>query len=283
MRIEWRYLDLIKKALLYLLWKDPGMPFSVAYNMRQGGFRDYIAESEMETLKNFDNYLNQFNLYLMFDCNSENSTKNFGKMLPHLSDSMISLKRFDNIQYCAEYILQNDIPGDFIETGVWRGGACIFMRAILEAYGIKDRKVFVADSFKGLPSPDTSKYPQDAGDYLHETAFLAVDRATVESRFAAYNLLDSQVRFIEGWFEDTMPSAPIDNLAILRLDGDMYGSTMIVLENLYQKLSPGGFCIIDDYCLPKCRQAVHDYFEKVSISPSLVTVDNSCIYWQKQN
>jgi len=281
MRIEWRYLDLMKKAILHLVWNDPGIPFSVVYNMKHGGFRDYIAEPEMQTLKSFEEYLKQFNLYLMFNCNSENTTKNVGKMLPHFSDSMLSLKRFDNIQYCAEYVLQNNVPGDFIETGVWRGGACIFMRAILEAYGIKDRNVFVADSFKGLPPPDTTKYPDDAGDYLHEMDFLAIDRADVEARFAAYGLLDGQVKFIEGWFEDTMPSAPVESLAILRLDGDMYGSTMVVLEHLYPKLSPGGFCIIDDYCLPNCRQAVHDYFRKVNISPTLVNVDSICVYWQK--
>src|SRR5258707_5801015 len=91
-----------------------------------------------------------------------------GLLWPACAHTMIGLKRLDNIQFCIEQVLAHNVPGDLIETGVWRGGACILMRAVLKAHGVTDRRVFVADSFEGLPMPDTEKYRQDAGDKLYE-------------------------------------------------------------------------------------------------------------------
>ena len=76
--------------------------------------------------------------------------------------SMLPLARFDNLQSCILDVLADRIPGDFIETGVWRGGATIFMRAVLKVLGVIDRKVWAADSFEGLPKPDAEKYPLEA-------------------------------------------------------------------------------------------------------------------------
>lgn len=217
----------------------------------------------------------------MYDCNLPSIAEKAGKLNAYFSDTMVSMKRLDSLQYCVESVLQRSIPGDFIETGVWRGGCCVLMRAVLEAYGCKDRTVYVADSFQGLPAPDTDRYPRDAGQFLHEIGLLAVKREEVEKRFKTYGLLDDQVKFIEGWFEDTLPVVQIEQLAILRLDGDMYGSTMVALENLYPKLSSGGFCIIDDYCIDNCAQAVHDYRNKNGISSRLIPIDDYSVYWEK--
>ena len=82
-----------------------------------------------------------------------------GRMWPGYAHTMIGLKRLDNLQFCVESVIREGIDGDLIETGVWRGGACIFMRAILAAYAIEDRKVYVADSFEGMPKPDVEKFP----------------------------------------------------------------------------------------------------------------------------
>jgi hypothetical protein len=104
-------------------------------------------------------------------------------------------------------------------------------RRLLAAYGVEDRKIYVADSFDGLPKPDTVKYPVDKDDthYTHYL-YLAVSREEVENNFRKYGLLDDQVVFLEGWFKDTLCQAPIEKLSILRLDGDMYGSTIESLE-----------------------------------------------------
>ena len=93
---------------------------------------------------------------------------------PSLAHTMIGVKRLNNLQHCVEEVIKNGVPGDFIETGVWRGGASIFMRSILLAYGVTDRKVWVADSFEGLPEPDAEKYPADKGDLHHKQPALAI-------------------------------------------------------------------------------------------------------------
>ncbi|MCC6805131.1 MAG: class I SAM-dependent methyltransferase [Anaerolineae bacterium] len=196
--------------------------------------------------------------------------------------TMIGMKRLNNVQFCVEAALANNIPGDMIETGVWRGGACIFMRGVLKAYGVTDRVVWVADSFEGLPPPNLKKYPEDVGLNLHLFPQLAVSLEQVQANFQRYDLLDDQVRFLKGWFRDTLPSAPIEQLAVLRLDGDLYESTMDALVNLYPKVAPGGYVIIDDYgVVEACRKAVHDYHHVHNLRVKLHPIDGAGVYWQK--
>ncbi len=195
---------------------------------------------------------------------------------------MIGMKRLDNIQFCVNDVIQKKIPGDLIETGVWRGGATIFMRAILKAHNISDRSVWVADSFEGLPMPNADEYPLDAGDKHHKFSELAISVEQVQLNFEKYGLLDQQVKFLKGWFRDTLPKAPIEKLAVLRLDGDMYESTMDALNALYPKLSIGGYLIIDDYgAVPGCKKAIHDYREKHQILDGIITIDWTGAFWKK--
>jgi len=195
---------------------------------------------------------------------------------------MIGLKRLENIQFCVEDVIRRQVPGDLIETGVWRGGATIFMRAILKAYNIIDRNVWVADSFEGLPPPNPDKYPMDTGDKLHQFNELAISMEQVQSNFEKYDLLDQQVRFLKGWFRDTLPLAPIEKLAVLRLDGDMYESTMDSLNALYPKLSIGGYLIVDDYgAIPGCKKAINDFREKYKIPDEIIPIDWTGVFWQK--
>ena len=155
------------------------------------------------------------------------------------------------------------------------------MRGILKAWSVADRKVWVADSFEGLPAPDIKAFPQDAGDIHHTLDFLKVSLKTVRENFARYGLLDDQVIFLKGWFKDTLPSAPIESLAVLRLDGDMYESTISALDSLYEKVSPGGFVIVDDYCIRSCAEAVHDYRAQHAINEPIIDIDGTGVYWRK--
>jgi macrocin-O-methyltransferase TylF-like protien len=200
---------------------------------------------------------------------------------PSLAHTMIGQHRMANVRQAVETVVEEGVPGDLIETGVWRGGACIFMRAILQAYGIRDRRVFVADSFAGLPPPDAQRYPADAGDPHHTYTPLAVPMEQVQANFAKYDLLDEQVVFLKGWFKDTLPQAPIERLAVLRLDGDMYESTMDALSALYDKVSPGGFIIVDDYALAGCKQAVHDFRTARGAEEPMIAIDSISVYWRK--
>jgi O-methyltransferase/8-demethyl-8-(2,3-dimethoxy-alpha-L-rhamnosyl)tetracenomycin-C 4'-O-methyltransferase len=199
---------------------------------------------------------------------------------PSLAFSMIGSARMRNLRYACETVILDGVAGDFIETGVWRGGACILMRGILEAHGDTARRVFVADSFAGLPPPDPVGFPADAGDTHHTFAQLRVSRADVEENFRRFGLLDERVVFLEGWFKDTLPSAPIDRLAVLRLDGDMYESTIEALDALYHKVSHGGFVIVDDYFLPPCAKAVHDFRDRYAITSPILPIDGRGTYWR---
>ena len=201
---------------------------------------------------------------------------------PTDAETMVGLKRLNNIEECVAEVIHRDIPGDLVEAGVWRGGASIMMRAVLAAYGDRTRRVWLADSFQGLPKPDTAKYPADAGDpHWKLSSYLGVPIEEVQENFRRYELLDDRVRFLVGWFKDTLPSAPISSIGVLRVDGDMYQSTMDVLINLYHRVSLGGYVIIDDYgAIPNCRAAVHDFRESHGITEEIERIDWTGVYWQ---
>jgi O-methyltransferase len=195
---------------------------------------------------------------------------------------MVGLHRLDNIADAIRTVIHEDVPGDFIETGVWRGGASIFARAALEAYGDAVRRVWLADSFRGLPKPDPS-YPADAGINLHKFKELAVSVDQVRANFKRYGLLDERVVFLEGWIKDSLPT--IDDrqqFSVVRLDGDLYESTAQSLEHLYPKLSSGGFVLVDDYGdVPACAKAVDEFRETNNIEVPLDRVDRSGVFWRK--
>ena len=216
-----------------------------------------------------------------------NDTGQHGRELgldwPAEAETMIGMQRLTSLQHCVETALAEDIPGDLIECGVWRGGACILMRAVLAAYGDETRRVWLADSFQGVPRSDPANYQADKGIRAEFAAgILGVSEAEVKANFERYGLLDDQVRFLPGWFKETLQDAPIESIAVLRLDGDLYESTIQALDALYPRLSPGGFCVIDDYLsVPACQQAVTDYRAKHEISAAIVDIDGSGVLWRK--
>lgn len=203
--------------------------------------------------------------------------RDLGLDWPLFGYTMIGRKRLDNVQYCLEQILANGVPGDLAETGVWRGGTIIFMRALLAVHGTTDRLVWAADSFEGMPKPVS---PSDGYD-LHSLDYLRVSLEEVKDNIARFGLLDGQVRFLPGWFAETLPQAPIERLALLRVDGDLYSSTMDALRGLYHKVSPGGYVIVDDFhSWEACRRAVTDFCAASRIEPRVQEIDGSAVYWQ---
>jgi O-methyltransferase len=206
-----------------------------------------------------------------------------GKDWPALALTMVGVKRLDNLQHCVLAVLKDGVPGDFIETGIWRGGSVILMRAILKAHGVTDRTVFAADSFEGLPKPDADTYPADKRDPHWTFKELAVSLEQVRANIERYGLLDDRVHFLKGWFKDTLPEAPIEQLAVARLDGDMYESTMTAIEALYPKLQPGGFLIVDDYgAVRGCKRAIEDYRLRCGITEPIEPIDWTGVYWRKR-
>lgn len=266
------YLELLKRVLTGLV-----RPQSLAQADVPAAVRSLAGFGQVEAA------LGQFGLTIARPVEQNLAERVGGTEWIPDGDTMIGLHRLDNIHQCLRTVIEDGVPGDFIETGVWRGGACIFARACLQAYGDTERTVWLADSFQGLPPPTPHKYPADLGD-LHSThPQLAVSRADVEENFRRYGLLDDRVKFLEGWFKDTLAGAPIEKIAVMRLDGDMYESTMDALVGLYDRLSVGGFAIIDDYSWHKpCAMAVEDFRTKHGITEAVIPVDRSAVYWRRE-
>jgi O-methyltransferase len=206
-----------------------------------------------------------------------------GRDWPAVAHTMIGVRRLENVRELVQRVIDESIPGDLAEAGVWRGGCCILMRAVLAANAIKDRKVYAIDSFAGLPPPKPDLFPRDKDLNLHLYPELAVSLEQVKDNFARYGLLDEQVVFVKGLFQDTLPSLDAGPFALIRLDGDLYESTYVALEALYPKLSPGGFIILDDYKLiPSVKAAVLDYRTRMGVESPLHDIDWNAVWWQKE-
>jgi hypothetical protein len=197
--------------------------------------------------------------------------------------TMVGMKRLNSLEKCCLSVIEDGVPGDFVETGTWRGGCGILMRAVLESCSDSQRSVWLFDSFEGLPKPDAAAFPADSDDQFWTfSSYLGVSVDQVKANFRQYELLDDRVRFVKGWFRDTIPSSNMGPISVLRLDGDLYESTIQALDALYPRLSPGGFCIVDDYqAVYACEQAVTDYRAKHGISAEIVDIDGTGVLWRK--
>lgn len=202
-----------------------------------------------------------------------------GKDWPSVAHTMAGAHCLRQVRRAVEHILGNGVPGDLVEAGVWRGGVCILMRALLEVYRDPSRQVWVADSFSGMPESNAAG---DSELALHEfNDVLSVSQDQVEENFRSYGLLDDRVVFLAGWFEDTLPSAPIERIALLRMDADLRTSTSVILENLYDKVSPGGIVVVDDYSLPMCSDAVREFRDARGITDPIHSIDDDAVWWCK--
>jgi O-methyltransferase len=202
-----------------------------------------------------------------------------GVAWPAEAETMVGLKRLNNVAELVYKLLTRKIEGDFVEAGVWRGGVSILIQGILVENGLQDLKhVYVCDSFSGLP-PQKSKVDRQAS--MNNSHFLAVPLEKVKSNFAKYDLLQSNVFFIQGWFDQTLPNLEVEKISLLRIDADFYESTMDVLNNLYHKVSSGGYIVVDDYMIDGCRQAVDEFRSRNGIESALKMIDWTGVYWKK--
>jgi len=208
-------------------------------------------------------------------------------------------ERLLRVDQLYKAVRQQDIPGDVMECGVWRGGVTVYMKALLEAFGDDTRRVWVSDSFNGVPNAarqkdeDNYEVPDDVKEMdrdqwggsatengvdgtMQVKNLLTVEHELVRDNFLRFNLLDDSVKFLPGYFNESLPTVSklgMKKLAILRVDGDLYTSTMDVLLNLYDFVSPGGYVIFDDYPLPQSRRAIEDFFAQKNLDLSLIKTD----------
>jgi len=200
----------------------------------------------------------------------------------YAGDTMIGWKRIDNIAAILADVIQNGIEGDYIETGVWRGGASVFAKGVLSVMEQNSTRIsYVCDSFRGLPPGDKKLHKNDAG--WDTTKYLEVPLEIVANNFMKFGLMDPNVVFAKGFFNETMPplSRLIKKLSVMRLDGDMYESTVDVLYHMYDKLSVGGYVIMDDWTGFPSEDACRDFFKVHGINPEIKKIDEKGAYWQK--
>jgi O-methyltransferase len=266
-----RYLDLMKSALVNLIYPEHELRLDLLE--REGPQPDLsrrlrdIRYTDPETFEALVAH--------------KRDGRNWRGRATRYSHTMVGLRRLENIEYCAARVFADGVAGDFLEAGVCQGGAAIFMRALQVAHGEERRLTWLADSFEGLPAPTLE---QDRGLDLHEAVqpWLAASLAAVQDNFRTYELLSNEVRFLPGWFADTLFDAPVGPLAILRIDADLYLSTRQALEALYDKVEPGGFVIVDDYHIfPPCRAAVDEFRAERGIADPIVRIDWTAVFWRK--
>ena len=289
MSLKHRYIDLLKSSLINLPYLENEVRFLYIFGMLASN-----QHVDQEVVRNIRQRLPEWFqgikaareegkpwwLLNVNDASGGTNTLNLRNVC-EFSHTMVGRKRLDNIEFCLDQIRKDNIPGDLAETGVWRGGACIFMRGYLAAWEIIDRVVWVADSFEGLPVPSML---EDKGcDFsAAKMPVLAITLEEVQENFRRYNLLDNQVQFLKGWFCDTLTTAPIKQLAVLRLDGDLYESTMDAINALYHKVSPGGFIIVDDYGdFEPCRKAITEFRKTHDITDPIEVIDWTGAFWRK--
>jgi O-methyltransferase len=254
------YLDLLEKTLTFSLWPEPPRPVTVIE-------RRHLLSVRIACF--VDRILQKFKLRLCAELNISDAERENGSTYWFwMAHTLVSRKRLRNIRELSFDVVARQIPGAFVECGVWRGGASIYARACLP----EDRKIIMCDSFEGLPfDPDEPRYSQQE--------FLKVGVDEVRQNFKKYDL-ETNLVFVKGYFCDTLKNLK-EPIAILRADGDMYSSTKDILDNLYPYVSSGGYVIIDDYSLEPCAKAVSEYISCHNLKVEIVKIDNMAVYWKK--
>jgi O-methyltransferase len=271
-----RYLDLLKRALVNLIY--PEHELRIELLEEHGRSRGLAGEQLMRDIR----YRQPAEYEDLVASKVDGSVRR--RRPSRFSHTMIGMERLDNLEYCARRVFADGVPGDFLEAGVCQGGAAIFMRGLQVALGQEERRVWLADSFEGLPPPTHEVDRAWDLDWSEERQpWLACDIGAVRDNFRTYGLLDDGVRWLQGWFSDTLPEAPVEQIAILRADADLYQSTREILDSLYHRVSPGGFVVIDDYgAIDACRHAVDEFRAEHGVTDPIRRIDWTGVYWRRE-
>lgn len=196
-----------------------------------------------------------------------------------VAGSIVTLEELRCLRVLADRVIVEGIPGDMLDAGGWRRGACIYLRGVLAARDIRDRRIWALDLFEALPSPD-SEGSGDANGSDRKVNGTAVTLEQAQARFHRYGLFDSQVNFLEGFGRDILPSALIEQLSLLCLGGETYSLTLESLEALYPRVAAGG-CVLLTGFAEEGRKALREYRLREGIEDELHEVDGAAVYWRK--
>jgi O-methyltransferase len=199
--------------------------------------------------------------------------------------TMTSMERVRALIEAVEYLVKNDIPGDFVECGVWRGGSVMAVLETLRRLCRTDRHVWLFDTFSGMTDPDTddtsvfgeiaSEIQDDHKQKGEKWCFASL--ADVQANVKSTEYPEQLLTFAVGPVEETLRRSVPDKIALLRLDTDWYASTKLELHALYPKLASKGVLIIDDYGHWRgAKKAVDEFFQAEEYHPLLQRVDYTC-------
>jgi predicted O-methyltransferase YrrM len=176
------------------------------------------------------------------------------------TETMCSVARLRGLYRALRYVGSQDIAGDVVECGCARGGSAALMALTLRQLG-SQRKVWLFDTFEGLPAPSSHDPDFELADLFTGTCVGGIDE--VRDLFHRLNIADD-VTFVKGLFQETLPATPIQQIAVLHIDGDWYESVKACLESLYDKVVPGGVIQLDDYGYWQgARKAVDEFLARV--------------------
>lgn len=195
----------------------------------------------------------------------------YDELIQDLINDKITMVPFDLFKTVLRNFSKiNEIDGDIVECGCWRGGFSIFLSHVFQ-----DRNIWVSDSFEGFQPLENAKYNYDkerhTSYYTHNAIGpLAISLEEVQSHFKNYNLEDQdRIKFLKGFVKNTLPTSGIEKIALLRIDVDAFSATLEVLEELYDKVQPGGYIIFDDACLYETFDAIKVFFNQRNLPKHL--------------
>ena len=201
--------------------------------------------------------------------------------------TMTSSERIWSLLRAVDYVVDQPVPGDFVECGVWRGGSVMAMARRLQERGDASRNLWLYDTYEGMTPPTENDVEAISGrtaqDLLNTTAIADGNNVwciagidDVRANIARTGYPDSQIAFVKGDVAQTLQESVPESIALLRLDTDWYESTRVGLETLYPRLAIGGVCILDDYGhWQGARKAVDEYFATQSRKPLMMPIDFS--------
>jgi O-methyltransferase len=217
--------------------------------------------------------------------------KNIFHIMPY---SLVGVGGLEVTYRAVKDVCERNIRGDLIELGVARGGCAALMASIAfnkEICGEIDRKLWLFDSYEGLPDPTDMDFNPDLGDGtgdharpLPKGSCLGQLNEVQDLMFKKNDFPKEKIEFIKGWFDKTVPvtKKDIQEIAVLRIDGDWYESTKCCLENLYENVTAGGYVIIDDYqsCYG-CKRAVDEFIQNRRLNPDIKFDGRGGCYFKK--
>jgi len=193
-------------------------------------------------------------------------------LMKDLIENKITMVRSDEFKTIFNHYSKiNKVEGDIVECGVWRGGFLIFL-----SYMFQDRNIWACDSYEGFQPLETAKHAYDkerhTPSYSHcSLGPIGISLEEVQQHFKTYGLgNDPRIKFLKGFVKDTLPTSGIEKIALLRIDVDAYSATLETLEELYDKVQPGGYIIFDDSCLYEAIDAIKTFFRQRNIKEYLL-------------